>query len=51
LEIDKETISQMCIALNNEIQYEDALTYFKTLIKNQEELKIFLDIIDIYEED
>jgi hypothetical protein len=50
LEIDKETISKMCIALNNEIKYDDALKYFKILIKNQEELMIFLDIIDIYEE-
>lgn len=48
--IKEEVISQMCIFLNNEIQYESALANYKSLIKNPEELEIFLDIIDIYED-
>lgn len=50
LQVEQDTITQMCIMLNDGIQYEDAIANFELLLEYEDEKDIFLDIIDIYEE-
>lgn len=49
LQVEQDTISQMCIMLNEWILYEDAVTNFELLLEFEDEKDIFLNIIDIYE--
>lgn len=50
VQIKKETISEMCVSLNEEILYEDAIENFFTLLEDQDEIDLFQDIIDIHDE-